>query len=275
MNCKYSLLKLLLICLPYVFLDASLFDSPWQKCEGGPISHMQIFGERCSGTKFLRKLMLDNFPELIETCQYGHKHFMPWLETPLPPMEGMRWLSKENARRYFRGSKKCLIIVIIRNPYDWLKSFYRKPYHVEGSLTEYFDDFITLPWKSYEGSLNDIENINPWTGEPFNNVLELRNYKNKNYLRVRNYVSNYLLVRYEDIRDHPHEFINFIAERYGIEKCEDFFPQDKYVDHHPTDQKYTPKEYFKLIPSQLQWINDHLDWEVEETLGFSPQGEFE
>src|SRR5262245_48594429 len=44
---------------------------------------VQIFGERCSGTNFLEKLLKNNCPELeITRKKYGDKHFPCWFGFP-------------------------------------------------------------------------------------------------------------------------------------------------------------------------------------------------
>lgn len=224
-------------------------------------------GERCSGTKFLVKLICDNLPLLELTFAYGHKHFIPWLDTPLDDATCQR-LSRRSAKKHFAGSNHCLFIIIIRDPYDWLRSFLNTPYHVSGYLTESFSDFISKPWSSYEPHLEFFENINPWTEKPFSTVLELRNFKNRNYLHVSRYVKNFIIIRYEDVRDYPLDFINFLSKTYNLQKASAFIPADCYVGHDISYEKFFKKSYFTPSNEEINWINAHLNWDVENQLGY-------
>ena len=73
------------------------------------IQKVTIYGERCSGTNYLEKLLKINFDIEVIWC-YGWKHFY-----------GFSDLS---------NSDDVLFIGIIRNITDWTNSLYRTPYHL-------------------------------------------------------------------------------------------------------------------------------------------------
>lgn len=72
-----------------------------------------ILGERCSGTKFLEKLIDDNFEVDIEWNPFGWKHFFGHV--------GYENIVKNNT--------DILYLSIVRNPKDYLISFYNNPHH--------------------------------------------------------------------------------------------------------------------------------------------------
>ena len=72
-----------------------------------------IYGERCSGTNYLGALIQKNFNATV-TWDYGWKHFF-----------GFNNLSNSN---------DTLFVCIIRDPYEWINSFYRNQYHVAPSI---------------------------------------------------------------------------------------------------------------------------------------------
>ena len=165
----------------------------------------------------------------------------------------------------FKDSEKCLFIVVIRESYDWLRSFYLLPYCVHSTLYNGdFRHFISTEWKltdkylGIEGQYDEIDNYNPWTSRPFKNVLELRKYKILNYQSLGRLVDNYLFIRYEDVRNNPKEFIDFVASYCSLEKVEEFVPIKGYKGSVNT---YAKKCYFSIL-------QEELDWKVENSIGF-------
>jgi hypothetical protein len=123
-------------------------------------------------------------------------------------------------RNILQDSDHVLFIFIIRDPYDWLRSFFSHPYHVASELRKNFSSFISLTWKCYDAKMPipywKVDNFNPWTGQRFENILQLRNFKNLNYIQASHFVKNYLFVRYEDVRDDQEGFIDFLSSHYCI-----------------------------------------------------------
>jgi len=74
------------------------------------INKYTIYGERNSVTSYLEQLIDKNFNINIK-WDYGWKHFF-----------GHNDLS---------NTDDILFIAIVRNPYDWLNSMYKTPYHIE------------------------------------------------------------------------------------------------------------------------------------------------
>jgi hypothetical protein len=206
-----------LLCLLATTVQGAGFDNSLNQISDEEIHSFHIMGERCSGTKFVHTIINNNF-HLNYSSQYGHKHFIPWINPIHLKHRKSVTLDSFGAESYYKDSDSCLFIVIVRDPYDWLRSFYQNPYHVASSLTQSFTTFIHLQWlcsdQNYPVCFND--NYNPWMNRPFKNVLELRKYKYLNYLNVRKFVKNYLCVRYEDVRDDQIGFLEFLKERYKL-----------------------------------------------------------
>ena len=74
------------------------------------ITKYTIYGERCSGTNYLENLINENFDVKL-TWEYGFKH----------------WFGFNN----LSNSDDTLFICIVRNPVDWVNSFYRTPHHLK------------------------------------------------------------------------------------------------------------------------------------------------
>ena len=237
---------------------------------------MKVCGERCSGTNFLYYLLHSNFPDLqpTELLEYGQKHFLWWF--------GSTDFSKLTPLKYnshavdMVGSADCLFVVVVRDPYDWLRSFFRSPHAVHNDLlNKGFSHFLTSPWKlidhgdhPLDGSYREIDNYNPFTNKPFLNVLELRRYKIQNYLTLREIVDNYVVVRYEHVRDNPKEFIDFIANKYRLHKKRIFSSITGLKGSHVP---YVQNKYFPFTESDLDFIEANIGWDIEEKVGYYPR----
>lgn len=248
------------------------FDNDYNHGSGCKINRLKLCGERCSGTNFMMHLLHANFPELQPTGlqQFGHKHFMWWYGTTdftkLKPLKfGYDAVTLEN-------SSDCLFVVVVRDPYDWLRSFYITPHMVHRDLlTSGFSHFLRSEWKLMEdnyhpldGFYNEIDNYNPWTQKPFANVLEMRKYKILNYLTLGEIVENYVIVRYEDVSADPQAFIAFIADKYQLRKKDIFVPITTLKGSHIP---YVPRVYFPFSEEDLTFINENIDWDVEALVG--------
>ena len=246
---------------------------------GNKITKVKVCGERCSGTNFIMHLIHRNFPTLAATdfVQFGQKHFLWWFDTPYDESKIQRMQYSPDAF-YLTGSEDCLFVVVIRDPYDWLKSFYHNPWEVHDDLLDKdFNHFISNTWKIRSDKTGKnkrrdpyriydaIDNFNPYTGNPFANVLELRTCKYKNYLKLGTLVKNYLFVRYEDVNDAPEEFIAFISETYQIEKDKLFQAINTRKGSHIP---YVKHFYPSIEPRDLELINQGLDWPMENSFGY-------
>lgn len=119
-----------------------------------------IYGERCSGTNYLENLILANFDVEI-TWQYGWKHFF-----------GFNDLS---------NSDDCLFVGIVRNPYDFINSFFREKHHLPFKLRENKYNFLNNEFYSFVdnyGNTDETKEImkdrNIYSGERYKNIFQMR-----------------------------------------------------------------------------------------------------
>ena len=252
-------------------LHASIFENPYNLRSEDTIERFHLLGERCSGTNFLTVLMKENFPLITRSFEYGHKHFIPWLDVTNPSTV-MQYTDLES-QDFFKNSENCLFIFIVRNPYDWVRSLFIHRHHIPQELLSNFTTFLCSPWFTKDPSVKNLrycENQNPETKEPFQNVLELRRYKILNFLKVRNYVNNYLFVRYEDLKNSPEEFIAFLIENYNLPKQEEIVAPTEYIYPCATSNgtPFKEKKYFDFTLSELDFFENHIDWQVEQLMGY-------
>ena len=112
----------------------------------------------------------------------------------------------------FEGTDNYLFIVIVRNPYDWVRSVHKQPHLASRELIDIpFDEFIHKKWllnkqePAYQAEykLNPLVDCNPKTGEPFANVLQLRTAKLRTMLMIKDKAKNVYYINYEIVRDFP------------------------------------------------------------------------
>lgn len=229
------------------------------------IKKFTIYGERNSGTNYLKALILKNF-DVSMTWQYGWKHFF-----------GFNDLS---------DSDDTLFIGITRNPYDWINSMYRNPHHLRDLKHQTIDNFLSQEVRSFNElewmydyemiALKHIynktthkpefmERINDWniyTHKRYRNIFELRKIKNDFLInKMPKLVKNYILIRHEDLLYHFNRTMNKIKEMGVPITSHITFPEN--IQHY-FEGPYTNKHrVFTNKPKQeiihRSQITKHLD----------------
>ena len=129
------------------------------------INKITIFGERCSGTNYLQILIEKNFLCEITWMHepgQGHKHFFGFDD------------------HIYKNSDNTLFICIVRNPIDWINSFYRNPHHIIDINCHSIENFINNEIVSYQFNSKRkemeeiIEDRHIYTKKRYKNIFELR-----------------------------------------------------------------------------------------------------
>lgn len=236
---------------------------------GTKIDGFKLYGERNSGTNFLNTLVDRNFPELSPRVNDNwEKHNFVNL-----PFVQPSWLG----------------IFIVRDPFDWLTSFYRNPHQV-GSWREQIDfcGFLRHEWSgTFHGRLlkrQDRLNItkrteilwerNPVTGNRIENVVQLRNLKIESGLKIRNLFDNWLIVRFEDVRKDPEQFVRDVAKRFELKPLDDI---DIVNDDRSNTFLSRPNQFInagrsaakqEFTSADRDFVVNWLDWDQETYLGY-------
>lgn len=286
-----------------VFLQSMTIDVKHEL--SSPIKRLQVFSERCSGSNYVTALLIKHFdfencftiperkiPEQLKTIQeplqfycfreedqivhklflypYGHKHFSPWFDLPSECFLGPKQFYD------FENSDDCLFIVVFRNPYDWVRSFYIAPWHAAPEVyARSFEDFIRLPWDTEKSSLdmqvqykyNPLVDCNPVNRSLFKNIFHLRKSKIKNMLTIKDKVKNIYYVNYEKVQDSPYKFLKELEALYELQLKEPY--ED--VDSYKGDQfqgPYIKKHYPSITDKDLVYINSELDVLLENSIGY-------
>lgn len=240
---------------------------------------IKILGERNSGTTYLDRLLRRNLRVRILPGVLPKP-----IERLFPTSERVRDLYFRATRRHNLGWKhaaaprpgeladaaidpsEILFLVLTKNPYSWLLSLHRRPYHAKQRHRD-FDVFLKSPWPT-------LGRENARTS--FETPIDLWNAKNASYLDLAA-GAEVLALRYEDLLRDPFDILDrlvrthrFEARRSPFENIEEAAkPGDR--DRRSSDYRdYYLGERWKqeLSPSSLAWINSRLDQDLMERLGY-------
>lgn len=242
---------------------------------------IKIYGQRNTNTNYLSKLVKLNIktkelrgtvPESVMKIQkyvpgnevvrdtYFSLTFrwnLGWKHTRVRSVQELK--SHPLLRR-----KKVCFVTITKNPYSWLLSLYRHPYHQYYRRKPDFITFLEKPWKTVHRS--NCERIIP-------NPIELWNQKNRSYLPLKN-LGGINMTSREIIKD-PEATIDKIVDHFSLEKR-----TDKFLNYEQSTKKSSKDfEYYQDYYLNERWkddlsgeaidiINKHLDEELMEYFGF-------
>ncbi|MDQ2089176.1 hypothetical protein [Marimonas arenosa] len=188
--------------------------------EGPEIDRFQVFGERRSGTNALERFLSEN-TRLARSRDFGWKHGFPVF--PVLP-------------------RCCLFVVVVRDPFDWLKSFYRAPFEADPALADLeFSEFLRSEWKSLftpyksgwkgHGYALDLQvgrgeelqaDRNPITGARFANVVEMRRLKLAGHLSLLARGINAVALRYEAFLEDRAGVLEDIVQAFDLPRAARF-----------------------------------------------------
>lgn len=242
---------------------------------------IKIYGERNTGTNYLSLLIALNLdvkqvPGLIP----------PWvmhLENMLPGREKVRDLYYKATYRFNLGWKHTRVkpvaelarykisdrgiyfITITKNPYAWLLSLYRNPYHQYFGEKPDFETFVQTPWETV-GRENCPKRLN--------NPVELWNVKNASYLPLAELEGINLTA--ESLLDHPESIIDTISSRFSIAKNGNTFinftqsTKEKGKDINYYRDYYLDEKWRRLLSAEaVSTINKFLDRNLMDHFGYA------
>jgi hypothetical protein len=246
------------------------------------ITEIQVFGERNSGTNYLRKLFEKNYKNiktLIGSDGFGWKH----------GNLGNPWIRRKDdgtfvhipIRDYKKDSENVLFVIIYRNPLTWIQSTHQSPHHAPELFDLSFNDFITKRWRSYYGpGATDLDpdqekrfsiiNENNLF-EEYENIFDLRKQKINIFEKFKDKVNNVTYLQYENLREDYSAVLKKIALEYDIEtnsKTENIY-EDKFGF-----EKYKKKKYPPVSSETLDTLFEEIDWRFENKIGYWKNGAF-
>lgn len=241
---------------------------------------IKIFGERNTNTNYMSQLIelnlkvkeiYGNVPskvmslqealpgnELVRDIYYylTYARNLGWKHTCLKPHDELS--------KYKLVNNNLVILTITKNPYSWLLSLHRNPYHQYITDNPSFEDFLLRQWKTI-----GRDNVNT----VLNNPMELWNIKNKSYIQPEN--NRLINITTESIFNDPEAIIQNISNQYSIER-----KTDKFVNYErSTKDKNKGSAYYRdfyllekwrdnLSADAIDIINESIDKELMSHFGY-------
>jgi hypothetical protein len=234
---------------------------------------VKIYGERNTGTNYLVEMFKLNFEIKVLKGAVDPKinRFINFSPNP----EMLRDLYFELANKYVLGWKhseikiddfytenesflqKVRFIVLIKNPYSWLLSLYRRPYHYFGNKNASFENFLESPWRTMKRDNSRISE--------YRNPIDMWNRKNKSYIDLKS-CFNVIIIKYEEmIKDHI-KTLRYIEKALKLTKKNDSLSNfNKSTKDSNKDFDFY-KDYYgnerwkqKLTNENIKTINSYLN----------------
>lgn len=179
--------------------------------------YLKVLGERNSGTNYADELLALNFEvvllrgtiprylnriffqsEIGRDAYFGitERFNLGWKHALAPSPELLQ-----------RASCQPHFVSVAKNPYAWLLSMYRRPYHGMHAPAS-FDEFLVTPWPTVRRERHP---------GPFASPIEMWNEKNKSYIDLSRYASS-LAFSYESFLEEPMELLEQIKEKFGLSR---------------------------------------------------------
>ena len=131
------------------------------------------------------------------TYFFGFKHWFGW--------------TKPETISYHRLSLHTLFIGIVRDPYDWIMSFYKTPYHVPKSNRKSLDSFILNEWLSLNvaSSSEILKDRSFITQQRYKNIFDMRTTKYRYLNETMPVITpNYVLFSYDTFLKNHENYLN-------------------------------------------------------------------
>jgi hypothetical protein len=224
-----------------------------------------IYGERCSGTNFLRKVIVDNFNlELthLPNVDYAWKHFF----------------GHEKNQAAIQSSTDVVILSIVRNPIDYFVSFFKSPHHQSSERIVDFETFLTSEFYSInkEGELL-TDRYFEQNCRRYKNIFEMRAVKNRFLaLTIPKLTANCYLVQYERLKNDSEAVLVEISAKFRLTPKQQPF----IIERRRVAPRGTSWDVFDIVDSPIgenyvvespkckEIILSNLDFSAERIVGY-------
>lgn len=244
---------------------------------------IKVYGERNTGTNYFDKLLEANTEAILlkgvvpDAINFIQKYIVPGDEW-LRDMYFEKTYAKNFGWKHSRANVALIeqmleagyevpkFVAIVKNPYSWLLSLYRRPYHnkLVKKKKLSFEDFLLYPWPVLRRE-NVGSAVNP---------VELWNQKCESYYELCRRFDG-LLLKYEDMLIDPKRIIEkMVADFHCRLKQEEFINYDsstKDPEKNSTDYKkyYLDEEWRRQISGKaIELANSFLDRQLMKNLGY-------
>ncbi|EIE52320.1 hypothetical protein [Salipiger aestuarii] len=185
-------------------------ETGWQIAhDGAPVTRYQVFGERSSGTNFVKRLLGRN-TALAPTEALGWKHALPHM-TVIPA--------------------DTAVVCVVRHAEDWARSMHARPWHCPPDMQALdFAAFLRARWGTVADRARYFPQVrtlggqgrplqldrHPLTGLAYANLFQLRRTKLEGLLSFFNRGCTVVLCRLEAVQGAPRDFVAAIESRFAL-----------------------------------------------------------
>lgn len=237
----------------------------WQFTPGPmPPRRFQVFGERSSGTNFVKRLIGRN--------------------TALQPIEALGW--KHGFSQMTAIPADTAIVACVRDARPWSLSMHAKPWHTPPAMqTLTYSDFIRAEWatiadrKRYFPQVQDHggegrplqHDRHPITGLPFPNLFALRRTKLASLLSYVHRDCTLILCRMEAVQQAPESFLAALNAAFSLPTPETAYrPVVKRLGSKFLPSVDTrPETPNTVLENDLTFLRSQLDLPLESRLGYN------
>ena len=212
-------------------------------------------GERCSGTNFLEKAILENF-EIELIWHYGFKHFFGFYD-----------YSQKNP--VIKNDDDVLFLGIVREPISWINSFNNTKHHIPEENSKNIFNFLHNEFYSVDKEKKELmQDRNYKTKKRYRDIFELRNLKNEYLINHKNRVKNYLLIRYEDLNNNYQQTLQFLEKKFNLKRKNKDGPFIQIKSYKGLKEKPFKGNTITLKQQTIKNILNKINKKQEKSLGY-------
>jgi hypothetical protein len=241
---------------------------------------VKIYGERNTGTNYIDKLIRINLDAHMLTG-VAPRHIQ-LLQRVLPGRQFIRdryfeltygrnlgWKhtkvkSESELRQYKILEEEVYFVTVTKNPYSWLLSMHRRPYHRYYGKKPDFVSFLQSPWTTV-----GRDNCQSVIRDP----VELWNIKNSSYFNLNSLGA--ATITSESVLANPKAFIDTIRDSFSIPESTNYFTnlnestkdKNKNFDYY-NDYYLNERWKDELSDESISIINSRLDRSVLDYFGY-------
>lgn len=235
---------------------------------------IKLYGERNTGTNYLLTLMTKNIVATQLRGTVPKRRIFTFSEKTkniyfsLTDKKNLGWKHSKvdlNLVKNHSEIDNICFITLTKNPYSFLLSLYKRPYHWIGPRPFSFSEFIRSKWIVQKRDKSGIKY--------YDNPIHLWNDKNKSYINLKENVQDQCYnMTYESLLANYESQLSKIIDQFNLEKINDQYENEENSTKDKNESHSSYKEYYnnelwveKLCKEDIEYINEHLN---NETLAF-------
>lgn len=247
---------------------------------------VKIYGERNTGTNYLSRLLQLNVE--VREIEGVVPSKLSLLQEWLPGKEWLRDLYFSASFPKTLGWKHACVIesgvlnqheivnddlffvTLTKNPYAWLLSLYRRPYHQKYRVKPDFETFLQMPWKTVSRDNLGVRAVS--------SPVELWNRKVSSYGNIDDMRAVH--VSSEELVSEPEQVLDRICDKFALgRKNSSFLDHESSTKKDGKDRQYYNNYYRnelwreKLSDRAIELIDSRLDKALVRKLGYRMLGE--